>query len=138
MLEEPKNDKEQETPKNKNKIDNSLLTKSILQKFEDENVYQFYINNIDQNINEFHYKNNKIDTTKYNIFTFIPKALLLQFVRLANIYFLVCAILQCIPAISPLTPATAVVPLVFVLSVSIIREGIEDYSRAKLDKQQNN
>ena len=138
MLEEPKNDKEQETPKNKNKIDNSLLTKSILQKFEDENVYQFYINNIDQNIHEFHYKNNKIDTTKYNIFTFIPKALLLQFVRLANIYFLVCAILQCIPAISPLTPATAVVPLVFVLSVSIIREGIEDYSRAKLDKQQNN
>ena len=46
--------------------------------------------------------------------------------------------MQCIPLISPLTPATAVVPLVIVLSVSIIREGIEDYARAKLDNQQNN
>ena len=126
------------SPNNKNKVENSLITKSILQKFPDEAIYQFYVNDIEQNINEFHLKNNKIDTTKYNIFTFIPKALLLQFVRLANIYFLVCAILQCIPLISPLTPATAVVPLVFVLSVSIIREGIEDYARAKLDKQQNN
>ena len=61
-----------------------------------------------------------------------------ELTRLANIYFLVCAILQCIPLISPLAPATAVVPFIIVLSVSIIREGIEDYSRALLDKQQNN
>ena len=117
---------------------NNNLTKSISQQFMEENIYKFYINDTQSNITQFHFHNNRIDTTKYNIFTFIPKALLLQFVRLANIYFLICAILQCIPLISPLTPVTAVVPLVFVLSVSIIREGIEDYSRAKLDKQQNN
>ena len=116
----------------------SIMTKSISQQFQEDNIYKFFINNVDLNISSFHVKNNTIDTTKYNIFTFIPKALLLQFVRLANIYFLVCAILQCIPIISPLHPATAVVPLVFVLSVSIIREGIEDYARSVLDKQQNN
>ena len=114
------------------------LTKSISQQFLEDNIYKFYINDTNLNVTSFHFHNNKIDTTKYNIITFIPKALLLQFVRLANVYFLICAILQCIPLISPLTPVTAVVPLVFVLSVSIIREGIEDYSRAQLDKQQNN
>ena len=120
-----------------NKVPNPIAI-SQLPQFQGENTYQFFINDVDQNISTYNFKNNKIDTTKYNIITFIPKALLLQFVRLANIYFLVCAILQCIPLISPLTPATAVVPLVIVLSVSIIREGIEDYARAKLDKQQNN
>ena len=121
-----------------NTQNNNNLTKSISQQFLEDNIYKFYINDTQSNITQFHFHNNRIDTTKYNIFTFIPKALLLQFVRLANIYFLICAILQCIPLISPLNPVTAVVPLVFVLSVSIIREGIEDYARAKLDKQQNN
>ena len=101
-------------------------------------LYQFYINDTPKNKQNYHFKDNRIDTTKYNIITFLPKALILQFVRLANIYFLVSAILQCIPIISPLAPASAVVPIVIVLSVSVIREGIEDYSRAKLDKQQNN
>ena len=119
-------------------VTKSFMTKSISQQFQEDNIYKFFINDTEQNISSLHFKNNTISTTKYNIITFIPKALLLQFVRLANIYFLVCAILQCIPIISPLTPVTAVVPLVFVLSVSIIREGIEDYSRSVLDKQQNN
>jgi len=121
---------------NNNPINNTQYL--IPQESELDPIYKFYINNTTSNISIYNYKNNKIDTTKYTIFTFLPKALFLQFVRLANIYFLVCAILQCIPIISPLSPATAVVPLVIVLSVSIIREGIEDYSRASLDKQQNN
>ena len=36
-----------------------------------------------------------------------------------------------------MAPASAVVPIIIVLSVSIIREGIEDCSRARLDKEQN-
>ena len=58
--------------------------------------------------------------------------------RPANIYFLITAIIQCIPLISPLGYETAIVPILFVLSVSLIREGIEDYHRWQLDKQQNN
>ena len=101
-----------------------------------ESLYRFYINDTKNN-ESYHFKDNRIDTTKYNIITFLPKALILQFVRLANIYFLISAILQCIPVISPLAPASAVVPIVIVLSVSVIREGIEDYARAKLDREQN-
>ena len=100
--------------------------------------YQFYINDNLRNSQEFFFKNNKINTRKYNWITFIPHALLLQFARPANIYFLISAILQCIPQISPLFPLTAVIPIIFVLSVSLIREAIEDCSRAELDKQQNN
>lgn len=51
------------------------------------------------------------------------ESLLLQFERLANIYFLVIAILQSIPAISPLGPLTAWAPLIVVLGISMMREG---------------
>ena len=102
------------------------------------NLYQFYINNNNLNREQYNFKTNKINTRKYNWITFIPHALLLQFARPANIYFLICAILQCIPQISPLSPVTALIPIIFVLSVSLIREAIEDYSRGSLDKQQNN
>lgn len=64
---------------------------------------------------KYPYKSNYIKTTKYTIITFLPVALFYQFLRVANIYFLMIAILQSIPAISPLNPATAIMPLAFVL-----------------------
>ena len=103
----------------------------------EKDFYTFYINNNERNKEEFNFKNNKIDTTKYNIITFLPKGLLYQFMRLANVYFLFTAILQCIPVISPLGSATALFPIIFVLSVSLIREAYEDCKRANLDKIQN-
>lgn len=84
------------------------------------------------------YKSNGIRTTKYNIFNFLPKSLLIQFSRHANIYFLVTAILQSAPYISPLNPFSAILPLAFVIGVSLIREAGEDYSRYKNDKKLNN
>lgn len=83
------------------------------------------------------YPSNYVSTTKYNIFTFLPFSLILQFRRYANIYFLACAVMQSIPAISPLSPLSAVLPLIFVLSLSMIREGFEDYKRWKSDKESN-
>ena len=100
-------------------------------------VYEFYINNPDKNTRDLFFKDNTISTTKYNAFTFLPKALLYQFIRLANIYFVFIAIIQSIPIISPLSPATAIAPLVFVLTVSLIREAVEDLKRRKLDNEQN-
>lgn len=49
------------------------------------------------------------------------ESLLLQFYRLANIYFLIIGILQSIPEISPLGPLTAWAPLIVVLGISMIR-----------------
>ena len=99
--------------------------------------YEFHINDPFKN-EEFQFEDNNISTTKYNIITFLPKALLFQFIRYANIYFLVIAIIQLIPIISPLNPMTAVAPLVFVLLISMIREGIEDYNRYRYDSESNN
>ena len=108
--------------------------KTIIQKI---NFQEFYINNNKKNI-EKKIKNNTINTTKYNIITFIPKSLLIQFARLPNIYFLSTAIIQSIPLISPLSSMTAIFPLIFVLSVSMIRDLIEDLSRLKYDRINNN
>ena len=101
-------------------------------------VYEFYINDNLRNKEQFKFKSNKINTKKYNWVTFVPHALLIQFARPANIYFLISAILNCIPQISPISPVTAIIPLVFVLAVSLIREAIEDCSRQRLDSKQNN
>jgi hypothetical protein len=72
---------------------------------------------------------NRIDTAKYNLITFLPKSILLQFLRLSNVVFLVNAVLQSIPIISSISPITAIGPLAFVLAVSLLREGYEDYVR---------
>lgn len=82
-------------------------------------------------------KANYISTTKYSLLTFLPLALLIQFKRYANVYFLICAILQSIPLISPLSPFSAVAPLIFVLTLSMVREGFEDYKRWRSDKTDN-
>ena len=102
-----------------------------------QNFYTFYVNDYLLNKQVYKTKNNTIDTTKYNIFTFLPKGLFYQFMRLANVYFLFTAILQCIPVISPLGSATALFPIIFVLAVSLIREAYEDCKRANLDRVQN-
>jgi hypothetical protein len=68
---------------------------------------------------------NKISTTKYNIITFLPFSLLIQFKRLANVYFLMTAVLQAIPEISTAAIySSAFIPLVLVLIISMTREGI--------------
>lgn len=72
------------------------------------------------------FPSNRIKTSKYNIINFFPKCLFLQFMRVANFYFLATAVVQSISIISPLAPFTAIAPLVFVLLVSLIREAIDD------------
>ena len=84
------------------------------------------------------FADNKVVTTKYNLITFLPFSLFVQFRRVSNIYFLITAVLQSIPQISPLQPFSAIAPLVFVLGISMIREGIEDYLRYRSDKEINN
>ena len=56
---------------NNNPINNTQYL--IPQESELDPIYKFYINNTTSNISIYNYKNNKIDTTKYTIFTFLPK-----------------------------------------------------------------
>ena len=82
------------------------------------------------------FKNNAITTTKYNVFTFLPKNLFEQFSRIANFYFLITACLMFFPW-SPLESATALLPLGIVVLISMVREGIEDFMRYLSDKKVN-
>ncbi|XP_010255676.1 PREDICTED: phospholipid-transporting ATPase 3-like [Nelumbo nucifera] len=79
------------------------------------------------------FKGNSISTTKYNIFTFLPKGLFEQFRRVANLYFLMISILSATP-ISPVHPITNVVPLSLVLFVSLVKEAFEDWKRLLNDR----
>ena len=83
------------------------------------------------------FPSNYISTSKYTLLTFLPKSLLLQFKRYANIYFLIIAILQSISIISPLNPFTALAPFIFVIGLSMLREMFEDVQRHKSDVEIN-
>ncbi|KAK2842419.1 hypothetical protein Q5P01_012619 [Channa striata] len=87
---------------------------------------------------KFSYADNRIKTSKYNMFTFLPINLFEQFQRVANAYFLVLLILQLIPEISSLSWFTTIVPLVFVLVITAVKDATDDYFRHKSDQQVNN
>jgi hypothetical protein len=80
-------------------------------------------------INENHHKlycDNTIKTAKYNLWTFLPLAIAYQFRNYFNIFFLFTAVILSIKVISPMDPGVALGPFIFVIMVSVIREGIED------------
>lgn len=83
------------------------------------------------------YVRNKVRTSKYTIVTFIPRNLFEQFHRVANIYFLGLVILQLFPIFGATTPEIAMLPLVAILGMTAIKDGIEDWRRAQLDEEVN-
>lgn len=87
---------------------------------------------------KFSYAANRIKTSKYNVFTFLPVNLFEQLQRVANAYFIVLLILQLIPKISSLSWFTTIVPLVLVLAITAIKDATDDYFRHKSDQQVNN
>lgn len=62
----------------------------------------------------------------FSPFSFIPSFLFEQFRRYSNCFFLFIALLQQIPDVSPTGRYTTLVPLIFILSVSAIKEIVED------------
>lgn len=85
------------------------------------------------------FESNRITTCKYNVLTFLPKNLWYQFQKLANVYFLIIAILQIIPEISVSGGVPNILlPLAFVLAVSAGKDLLEDLNRRKSDEIENN
>lgn len=80
---------------------------------------------------------NAIRTSRYNVFDFFPKQLLFQFTRLGNFYFLCVGIPQTIPGISTTGNYTTILPLLFFVLLTIVKEGYDDYKRHRLDKVEN-
>lgn len=84
------------------------------------------------------YADNHISTTKYNLLTFLPKNLLEQFHRFANLYFIFIVILNWFPQINAFGKEISMLPVVFVLGVTAVKDLFEDWRRRSSDKRINN
>ncbi|XP_054269311.1 probable phospholipid-transporting ATPase IA isoform X3 [Macrosteles quadrilineatus] len=80
---------------------------------------------------------NHIHTAKYSVVSFVPSFLFEQFRRYANCFFLFVALMQQIPDVSPTGRYTTLVPLIFILLVSALKEIVEDYKRHRADDEIN-
>ena len=83
------------------------------------------------------YIDNSIRSSKYTLWTFIPRQIWYQFSKLANAYFLCVSILQMIPGLSTTGSYTTIVPLLIFVSISMAKELWEDLRRHRLDKVEN-
>ncbi|SJK97928.1 probable P-type ATPase (amino-phospholipid-translocase) [Armillaria ostoyae] len=83
------------------------------------------------------FSSNFVSTSKYNLATFLPKFLLEQFSKYANMFFLFTACIQQIPDVSPTNPYTTIVPLGVVLLASAFKEVQEDLKRHQSDSELN-
>ncbi len=81
---------------------------------------------------------NRIRSSRYTLWNFLPKQIVFQFGKVANFYFLVISILQMIPGLSTTGTYTTIVPLMVFISISMAKEGYDDLRRNKLDKAENN
>ena len=84
-------------------------------------------------------KNNSVRTSKYTWWSFLPRNLFEQFsTKMANLYFLVIMFMQMIDRISISNGQPAMLaPLSFVIIISMIKDGFEDYKRYKEDRSEN-
>lgn len=83
------------------------------------------------------YPSNCIMNNKYNVVTFFPIILYEQFKFFFNLYFLLVALSQAIPQLRIGYLSSYVVPLVFVLSITMGKEAMDDIQRRRRDKEQN-
>uniref|UniRef100_A0A3P8XJ04 Phospholipid-transporting ATPase n=1 Tax=Esox lucius TaxID=8010 RepID=A0A3P8XJ04_ESOLU len=82
------------------------------------------------------YPDNRIVSSKYTFWNFVPKNLFEQFRRVANFYFLIIFLVQLIID-TPTSPITSGLPLFFVITVTAIKQGYEDWLRHKADNAIN-
>ncbi|XP_032862577.1 phospholipid-transporting ATPase VB isoform X2 [Tyto alba] len=83
------------------------------------------------------YSGNRIQTTKYTWFTFLPLNLCKQLHRLANLYFFFLVVLNWFPQVQVFHREITMLPLIVVLLASMIKDAIEDYRKYRFDKMIN-
>ncbi|WBW71444.1 P-type ATPase [Schizosaccharomyces osmophilus] len=84
-----------------------------------------------------HFLNNIVSTCKYNAVSFLPKFLREQFSKYSNLFFLFTAVIQQIPGITPMNRYTTIAPMLVVLSLSGVKEVMEDIKRKNQDEEMN-
>ncbi|KAJ7901718.1 hypothetical protein B0H14DRAFT_2492682 [Mycena olivaceomarginata] len=83
------------------------------------------------------YPPNIVRNQKYNVFTFLPLVFYEQFKFFFNLYFLLVALSQFIPALKIGFIVTYIAPLAFVLCVTMGKEAYDDYKRNLRDREAN-
>lgn len=91
-----------------------------------------------RNNNNKSFVTNTVSNAKYNPITFIPVILYEQFKFFFNLYFLLVALSQIIPQLRIGYLSSYVVPLGFVLTVTMMKEAGDDIARRRRDMEQNN
>ncbi|KAL8710510.1 MAG: hypothetical protein Q9220_004943 [cf. Caloplaca sp. 1 TL-2023] len=80
---------------------------------------------------------NAVSNAKYTAWSFLPRTLCNEFSFFFNLYFLLVALSQLIPPLRIGYVSTYVVPLVFVLSITLGKEALDDISRRRRDTEAN-
>ncbi|KAE9419902.1 hypothetical protein Angca_005941, partial [Angiostrongylus cantonensis] len=80
---------------------------------------------------------NWVQTNNYTLLNFLPKFLFIQFKQIANLYFLILAFIQLLPGLSPFGKQATLVPLMFIIGCSAVREIYEDVLRRFRDRKMN-
>ncbi|KAJ3719928.1 phospholipid-translocating ATPase [Lentinula raphanica] len=83
------------------------------------------------------YTTNQVITSKYTIITFLPRNILEQFRRVANVFFLFIAVLQFFGVFSTISPGLVILPLLIVVGITAIKDGYEDVKRHQSDRRVN-
>ncbi|KAJ8898895.1 hypothetical protein K2173_008204 [Erythroxylum novogranatense] len=97
-----------------------------------------YINDPRRTNDKYEFTGNEIRTSKYTLITFLPKNLFIQFHRVAYLYFLAIAALNQLPPLAVFGRTVSLFPLLFVLCVTAIKDGYEDWRRHRSDRNENN
>ncbi|CCO30161.1 phospholipid-translocating ATPase [Rhizoctonia solani AG-1 IB] len=83
------------------------------------------------------YPPNVVRNQKYTVVTFLPLVIYAQFKFFFNLYFLLVALSQFVPALKIGFIATYIAPLAFVLSVTMGKEAWDDILRNRRDREAN-
>lgn len=80
---------------------------------------------------------NAVSNAKYTPVSFLPRTLYNEFSFFFNMYFLLVALSQVIPALRIGYLSTYIVPLAFVLAITLGKEAMDDVARRRRDQEAN-
>lgn len=83
------------------------------------------------------YISNHVRSSRYTIWDFLPKQIFFQATRLHNFYFICIGIPQAIPGLSTTGSYTTILPVLFFMVLTVLKEAYDDYRRHRLDKVEN-
>ena len=80
---------------------------------------------------------NKIKSTRYNVLTFVPIALFLQYKKVVVCFYTFNTVMQSFPAVSTNSPLASLIPVLFIILLGMLKEAYLEYKRWSDDKRIN-